>query len=77
MATGNGERDVDSELAAAVHQVLTTLTDLRSEVRAHELSDRIALVRWLRQELTAVETLLTGVYGRRAGEAHGPDGAVG
>jgi hypothetical protein len=54
----------DTELASAVHQVLATLTDVRGDSSAAELHDRIVLVRWLRGELAAVETLLTGVSSR-------------
>ncbi len=53
----------DDELAAAVHRVLASLADLRSatpEVRR----GRLLLVRWLRQELSAVEALLTGAADR-------------
>ncbi len=53
----------DDELAAAVHRVLASLADLRSatpEVRR----GRLLLVRWLRQELSAVEVLLTGTADR-------------
>ena len=57
----------DDELAAAVHRVLTSLTDLRSAAATPEvLGSRIALVRWLRHELVAVEALLTGVSERAA-----------
>jgi hypothetical protein len=55
----------DDELAIALHQVLATLTDVRGNSSPAELRDRIMLVRWLRGELTAAETLLRGVYGRR------------
>ena len=64
-ASDEAQRDLDTELASSVHQVLAILTDLRSDVRADELSNRLALVRWLRQELTEVETLLTGAHRRR------------
>lgn len=58
----------DDELAAAVHRVLASLTDLRSAAATAEvLRSRIALVRWLRHELVAVETLLTGVSEPAAG----------
>ncbi len=65
-SVGLGPGD-DSELARAVHKVLAVLTDVRGDTPAAELDDRLALVRWLRGELAAVETLLTGAYGRRAG----------
>ena len=69
MATTAGERDTGTELAGAVHQVLAILTDLRSShAQAPELPDRIALVRWLRQELAAVEILLTDAYSRRTAD---------
>jgi hypothetical protein len=55
----------DDELAIALHQVLATLADVRGDSSPAELRDRIMLVRWLRGELTAAETLLRGVYGRR------------
>lgn len=59
----------DDDLAAAVHRMLTSLTDLRSAATTPAvLTERLALVRWLRQELVAVETLLTGVS-ERAGAA--------
>jgi hypothetical protein len=64
--TGGGRGD-DAELAGAVHQILTTLTDVRRSTSAAELRDRIALVRWLRVELAAAETRLTTSYGQRAG----------
>jgi hypothetical protein len=67
VATASAGRGRDIELAGAVHQVLATLTDLRSDTSVPELRDRIVLVQWLRGELAAVETLLTGAYGRRAG----------
>jgi hypothetical protein len=63
---GHGD---DSELARAVHQVLATLTDVRGNTSSAELGDRLTLVRWLRGELAAVETLLTSAYGRRAADA--------
>lgn len=63
----------DDELAAAVHRMLATLTDLRSATASPDvLRSRIALVRWLRQELGAVESLLTGAAERRPG----PTGTV-
>ena len=75
MATASGGRGRDTELAGAVYQVLATLTDLRSTTSAPELRDRIMLVQWLRGELAAVETLLTGAYGRRTGPVPDPDPA--
>lgn len=58
----------DDDLAAAVHRMLATLTDLRSAAASPDvLRSRIALVRWLRQELGAVESLLTGAAGRAPG----------
>ena len=55
----------DDDLAAAVHRMLTSLTDLRTAAAKPEvLANRLALVRWLRQELVAVESLLTGVSER-------------
>jgi hypothetical protein len=55
----------DDELAAAVHRVLATLTDLRSASLTPEvLRSRIALVQWLRHELGAVETRLNTAYQR-------------
>jgi hypothetical protein len=68
VATASDERG-GTELAGAVHQVLATLTELRSDTPSAELRERIALVQWLRRELAAVETLLTGAYGRRAATA--------
>ena len=57
--------DSDEKLATAVHQVLAALTDIRpSTLSADVLRDRIELTRWLRGELAAVETLLTGAYDR-------------
>ena len=74
-SVGRGHGD-DSELARAVHQVLATLTDVRGNTPSAELSDRLTLVRWLRGELAAVETLLTSAYGRRAADvAAEPDHA--
>jgi hypothetical protein len=66
VARGHGD---ETDLAGAVHEILATLTDVRRETSAAELSDRIALVKWLHVELAAVETLLTASYGRRAGTA--------
>jgi len=63
---GNGD---DADLADAVHQILATLTDLRRDISASELRDRVALVQWLRVELAAVETLLTASYAQRSGSA--------
>lgn len=60
-----GERDGDTDLAAAVHRVLTILTDLRSDVHTPELKERIKLVQWLRQELSDVEALLARADARR------------
>jgi hypothetical protein len=71
VATTAGERDTGTELAGAVHQVLAILTDLRSHAQAPELSDRIALVHWLRQELAAVEILLTDAYSRTTADLTG------
>jgi hypothetical protein len=68
VATTADERDTGTELAGAVHQVLAILTDLRSHAQIPELPDRIALVRWLRQELAAVEILLTDAYSRRTAD---------
>ncbi len=64
VARGHGD---ETDLAAALHQILATLTDVRRDTSAAELRDRIALVQWLRVELAAVETLLTASYGHRAG----------
>jgi hypothetical protein len=67
----------DSDLAHAVHQVLATLADVRGDTPAAELIERLTLVRWLRGELAAVETLLAGAHGRRVGAADlGTDHAV-
>lgn len=52
--------------------MLATLTDLRSDASVPELRDRIVLAQWLRGELAAVETLLTGACGRRAGAVPAP-----
>jgi hypothetical protein len=68
-----GERDSDTELAAAVHRVLMILTDLRSDAHTPELTERIKLVQWLRQELGDVEALLTHADSRR-GSASDPTG---
>lgn len=58
----------DDDLAAAVHCVLATLSDLRSSAAMPDvLLSRIMLVRWLRQELGAVETLLTDAAARTPG----------
>jgi hypothetical protein len=65
---GDGHGD-DTDLARAVHQVLATLTDVRADTSAADLADRLTIVRWLRDELAAVETVLTGAHGRRAGLA--------
>lgn len=74
VATATG----DDELAAAVHRVLTGLTDLRSAAATPDgLVDRIALVRWLRQELAAVEALLVGASERAAGRTGTVSGAGG
>jgi hypothetical protein len=54
-----------ADLAGAVHQILATLTDVRRDTSPAELRDRIALVRWLRVELAAVDTRLTISYGQR------------
>jgi hypothetical protein len=54
-----GNRGTEAELAGSVHRVLAILTDRRADVLEPELGDRIALVRWLRGELAAVEKLLT------------------
>jgi hypothetical protein len=79
VATASDGRGRETQLAGAVHHVLATLTDLRTDTSVSELRDRIVLVQWLRGELAAVETLLTGAYGRRAGAtaeaSHGPDPA--
>lgn len=60
-----GERDSDTDLAAAVHRVLMILTDLRSDAHTPELKERIKLVQWLRQELGDVEALLARADARR------------
>jgi hypothetical protein len=60
-------QSAEPELAGAVHTMLAILTDLRRDMPAAELQDRIALVRWLRGELTDVEALLGRVHGRLAG----------
>lgn len=60
-----GERDSDTDLAAAVHRVLMILTDLRRDAHTPELSERIRLVQWLRHELGDVEALLTRAAARR------------
>ncbi len=67
MATESGPagRDSGAELAAAVHQVLAILTDLSSDARPLKLTERVALVRWPRQELGAVDALLISVSARR------------
>jgi hypothetical protein len=67
VATASDEQQhgSDTELAGAVHQVLATLTDLRTDMPVTQLQDRIALVQWLQDELVAVETLLVGVQSRR------------
>ncbi len=75
MATesGKGERDSDTELAAAVHRVLAILTDLRSDAHTPELRERITLVQWLRHELGDLEALLISADTRRdAGAASAP-----
>jgi hypothetical protein len=64
-----GGRADETDLARSLHQILATLTDLRRDTSATELRDRIALVRWLRVELAAVESLLTASYGQRAAAA--------
>lgn len=68
-SVGRGHGDETTDLAGAVHEILTTLTDVRRETSAAELGDRIALVKWLHVELAAVETLLTSSYGHRTGTA--------
>jgi hypothetical protein len=67
VATASDEQQhgSDTELAGAVHLVLATLTDLRTDMPVTQLQDRIALVQWLQDELVAVETLLVSVQGRR------------
>jgi hypothetical protein len=59
--SGKDPRDSAPELAASVHQVLTILTDLRSDAPTPELSERIKFVQWLRRELGEVEALLVRV----------------
>jgi hypothetical protein len=68
VAAASNERgqSTETELAGAVHRVLAILTDLRRDMPASELRDRMKLVRWLRGELADVETLLGGAYGRLA-----------
>jgi hypothetical protein len=67
-SVGRGRGD-DRDFARAVHHVLATLTDVRGDTPAAELIERLTLVRWLRGELGAVETLLAGAHGRRVGAA--------
>ncbi len=68
-----GEHDSDTDLAAAVHQVLMILTDLRSDAHTPELKERIKLVQWLRHELGDVEALLARADARRdSGAAPAP-----
>lgn len=58
----------DAVLARAVHDVLATLSRVRGTTDTPELlQDRIALVRWLRLELSEVETLLVREHGRSSG----------
>ena len=57
----------DAVLARAVHDVLATLSRVRGTDTPERLQDRIALVRWLRRELSEVETLLVREHGRSPG----------
>lgn len=69
MTTAQGDSDEtadDTDLTAAVHQVLTSLTRVRrgAPPSPEQLRDRLELVRWLRRELAEVEALLVGRTGR-------------
>lgn len=65
-ASNASGQTAETDLAGAVYKVLAILTDLRRDMPASELRDRMALVQWLRGELAEVETLLGGAYGRMA-----------
>jgi len=57
--------DSDADLAESLHRVLATLTRVRPgrvPLPAERLRERLELVQWLRQELSAVESLLLGEY---------------
>ena len=60
-ATPNSHATADeTDLTAAVHQVLTSLTHVRrgEPLAPERRRDRIELIRWLRRELAEVESLL-------------------
>ena len=69
-ARGHGDQ---TDLTGAIHHVLATLTDVRRDTPIAELRGRIALARWLRIELAAVESLLTDAFGRRAAVEASPE----
>lgn len=57
--------DGNADLATSLHRVLATLINTREDrnpLPAERLRERLELVRWLRGELAAVETLLTTEY---------------
>jgi hypothetical protein len=68
-ASDRPEQPGEAELADALHKVPATLADLRADPVPSELRERLALFRWLRSGLAAVELLLSDAHGRSAGTA--------
>lgn len=64
-ASAGDNLDTDADLAESLYRVLATLTRVRHDrvpLPAERLRERLELVQWFRQELSAVELLLLGEY---------------